>query len=201
MADETRDRILDAAERLLARLGYQKTTMDDLATEAGVSKRTIYLHFRSKEETTLSTIDRIVERLLTVLEDLAGSSRPVCVRLQMMLTTRVLFRFDSVRDYHQGIDELFRAIRPAYLARRSQYFEAEAAVFGRVLEEGKKDGSFSIGVPEEVAQSLILATNALLPSGLSPQELGARSSVEKQADRIAALLIEGVRQRERSKET
>ena len=34
-ADQTRDRLLDAAERLLARLGYQKTTMEDLAREAG----------------------------------------------------------------------------------------------------------------------------------------------------------------------
>ena len=58
------DRLLDAAERLLARLGYQKTTMEDLAREAGLGKRTIYLHFAGKEEVMLSTIDRIVKRLL-----------------------------------------------------------------------------------------------------------------------------------------
>ena len=45
----TRDRILDAAERLLARFGYKKTTMEDIAREAGLGKRTLYLHFASKE--------------------------------------------------------------------------------------------------------------------------------------------------------
>ena len=39
----TRDRILDAAERLLARFGYKKTTMEDIAREAGLGKRTLYL--------------------------------------------------------------------------------------------------------------------------------------------------------------
>ena len=38
-----RDRILDSAERLLDRLGYQKMTVDDIAREAGVGRRTIYL--------------------------------------------------------------------------------------------------------------------------------------------------------------
>ncbi len=63
VAESMRDRILDATERLLGRLGYRKTTMDDIAAEAGVGRRTIYLHFPGKEEVALATIDRIVERL------------------------------------------------------------------------------------------------------------------------------------------
>jgi len=45
---DVRDAILDAAERLLARYGYRKMTMDDLASEAGIGKGTTYLHFPSK---------------------------------------------------------------------------------------------------------------------------------------------------------
>ena len=51
---ELRDVILDAMERLLARYGYKKTTMDDLAREAGIGKGTTYLHFPSKEEVALA---------------------------------------------------------------------------------------------------------------------------------------------------
>ena len=73
---QIRDVILDAAERLLARYGYQKMTMDDLAREAGIGKGTTYLHFPSKQEVVLCSIDRIVDRLLKQLrgglrEDLA----------------------------------------------------------------------------------------------------------------------------------
>lgn len=42
--------ILDAATELFVRYGYDKTTVDDIARAAGVSKGTIYLHFASKEE-------------------------------------------------------------------------------------------------------------------------------------------------------
>src|SRR6516162_5182690 len=98
---------LDATERLLARLGYQKTTMDDIAREAGIGKRTIYFHFPSKEEVALGSIDRIVERLKGRLRALAAVGSGPADRLRRMLLERVLFRFDSVRDYYEGIDEIF----------------------------------------------------------------------------------------------
>src|SRR4051794_17338633 len=94
-----RDRILDATESLLGRLGYQKTTMDDIAAEADVGRRSIYLHFAGKEAVALATIDRIVDRLLERLEQLAAAELSWQERLRRMLAARVLFRFDSVRGY------------------------------------------------------------------------------------------------------
>ncbi len=44
------ERILDAAAALLVRWGYRKTTIDDVAREAGVGKGTIYLHWKDKSE-------------------------------------------------------------------------------------------------------------------------------------------------------
>ena len=58
-----RDRILDATNGLLARYGYRKMSMTDLAREAGVGKGTLYLYFSSKEDVALSSIDRLVEKL------------------------------------------------------------------------------------------------------------------------------------------
>ncbi len=44
------ERLLDAATTLLIRWGYRKTTIDDVAREAGVGKGTIYLHWKDKNE-------------------------------------------------------------------------------------------------------------------------------------------------------
>jgi AcrR family transcriptional regulator len=44
------ERILDAAAELIARWGYDKTTIDDIARRAGVAKGTIYLHWRTRED-------------------------------------------------------------------------------------------------------------------------------------------------------
>jgi AcrR family transcriptional regulator len=47
---ERAHRILDAAAALILRWGYNKTTIDDIARQAGVAKGTIYLHWKTREE-------------------------------------------------------------------------------------------------------------------------------------------------------
>ena len=48
--EEREQRILDAAAELFVHYGYDKTTVSDIAREAGVSKGAIYLHFESKDD-------------------------------------------------------------------------------------------------------------------------------------------------------
>jgi len=190
-----RDAVLDAAERLLTRYGYKKMTMDDLAREAGIGKGTTYLHFPSKQEVVLCTIDRIVDRLLERLRAIAQSDCAPDLKLRQMLVTRVLFRFDSVEDYSESLDELLRSLRPAYMARRQRYFNAEAAPFREVLRAGQEAGAFSFDDELGTANTLLLATNSLLPYSLSRRELGKRKVVEERAIRVADLLLDGLRLR------
>lgn len=188
----TRDLILDAAERLIGVLGYSKTTMDDVAKAAGIGKRTIYVHFPSKEEVVLCTIDRIVDRLVVRLRDHAAKPGAASARIRAMLVERVLFRFDSVRDYSHGLDELFASLRPAYLARRGRYFAAEAGVFAEVVRAGHAASEFDAPDPPAIAEALLLATNSLLPYALSARELGRRVDVEARVGRVADLLLFGL---------
>lgn len=51
-------RILDAASALIMRYGYRKTTIDDIAREAGVGKGTLYLHWKSRDELFAALIMR-----------------------------------------------------------------------------------------------------------------------------------------------
>jgi TetR/AcrR family acrAB operon transcriptional repressor len=69
---ERADRILDAASKLIVHYGYDKTTVSDIAREAGVSKGAIYLHWKSKDELLEALIfresDRLVEDMLARIE-------------------------------------------------------------------------------------------------------------------------------------
>jgi len=188
----TKDLILDAAERLIGVLGYSKTTMDDVAREAGVAKRTIYVHFPSKEEVVLCTIDRIVARLADRLRGHAAAPGPTADRIRSILVERVLYRFDSVRGYSHGLDELFASLRPAYLARRGEYFAIESGILAGVLSDGHKLGEVHAPEPQSTAELLLLATNSLLPYALSAKELGRRKDVEARAHRIVELLLHGL---------
>jgi AcrR family transcriptional regulator len=192
---DVREAILDAMERLLARFGYKKTTVDDIAREAGIGKGTIYLRFPSKEEVALCSIDRVVERLQSQLKEIACAPLGVAERLHQMLCMRVLFRFDSVRDYSQSLDDLFESLRPAYMIRRQRYFEAEREIFAAVLSEGRRQGLLACADARASADTLLLASNALLPYSLSVRELGERADIERKIGRIADLLIAGLRRR------
>ncbi len=187
-----RDAILDATDRLLARNGYKKMTIDDLAREVGIGKGSVYLHFESKEEIALSHIDRIISRLLVKLELIAQGGGLPERRLRMMLLERVMYRFDSVQHYSQSLNELLAHIRPTLLERRRGYFAREANLFTGVISEGRKSGVFDTKNPALAAQSLLDATNALLPYSLSAYELGERADIEKKTKLVADLLLRGL---------
>src|SRR3954452_1753677 len=96
---EAREIILRGVEKLLARHGYRKMTMDQLAQEVGIGKGTIYLYFPSKEELVLSHIDAIVDEVCQRLGEIAATRREPEQKLLDMLVERVLIRFDAVQPY------------------------------------------------------------------------------------------------------
>ncbi len=190
--EDIRDLILEAADRLLARYGYSKMTIDDLARDVGIGKGTVYLHFKSKEEVALSRIDRVIDLLKYELRQVAKGSDSPAVRVRRMLRLRVIYRFDSVQHYSESINHVMAAIRPRLLERRKLYFEAEAKILAEVLKEGRRTGEFFFRDAMATARALLTATNSLLPYSLSPRELGERQFVENQTAQIADLLVKGL---------
>jgi AcrR family transcriptional regulator len=188
----TRELILDATDRLLARYGFKKMTIDDLAREVGIGKGSVYLHFPSKEEIALSHIDRLIERLKERLRVMAGRNVPVDSKLRGMLVERVIYRFDSIQHYTQSLDELLANLRTSLLERRRRYFADEARILASVVTEGQEKGVFKEGDAFDLGQTLVSATNSLLPYSLSALELGDRNIVAERAAKTADLLIRGL---------
>jgi len=190
--EAVKDAILDATDRLLARYGYRKMTVEDIAHEAGIGKGTIYLHFASKEEVVLSHVDRIVDRLKERLLQIGSSEAPAADRVREMLLARVMFRFDSIQHYTQSLNDLLAALRPGLLARRAMYFEDEARIFAEVLANGRRTGEFDFEDEQATAHAMLQATNGLLPYSLSTTELGERQEVEQRTADVADLILRGL---------
>ena len=69
---ERREQLLNIGRRLFAERGYEGTSIEEIAAQAGVSKPVVYEHFGGKEGLYAVVVDREVERLLTVATTLLG---------------------------------------------------------------------------------------------------------------------------------
>tara|TARA_B100001250_G_scaffold375290_1_gene362752 strand:+ start:7749 stop:8339 length:591 start_codon:yes stop_codon:yes gene_type:complete len=75
----TRERILDSALAAFGLRGYDSTSLDDLASDLGITKQAILYHFSSKEHLLTSTIELAVHELGSAL---SGAANPQAVGFQ-----------------------------------------------------------------------------------------------------------------------
>jgi len=66
--DEKRNEIINKSAMIFLRHGIKSVTMDDLARELGMSKKTIYNHFKDKDELVKSIVSTLIERNRTACE-------------------------------------------------------------------------------------------------------------------------------------
>jgi AcrR family transcriptional regulator len=87
-ADETTNRVeqvADAALRLFARYGYKRTSMDDIAKEAGLAKATLYLHFKGKDDVFRAMLALLGQRVDARCREVLASTGPFGERLAALL--------------------------------------------------------------------------------------------------------------------
>lgn len=87
-AEETRnriDQIADAAMRMFARYGYKRSSMDDIAREAGLAKATLYLHFKGKDDVFRAMLGLLARRVEARCRDVLAMEAPFAERLAAML--------------------------------------------------------------------------------------------------------------------
>ncbi|MDE2621150.1 MAG: TetR/AcrR family transcriptional regulator [Sphingomonadales bacterium] len=70
----TAGRILDVAEAMFARSGYDATSLRDIAEAAGIQQPGLYKHFASKEELYRSVYARTLQPLIAIMEELLAVS-------------------------------------------------------------------------------------------------------------------------------
>src|SRR5258708_15292731 len=78
---DKRDRILDAAQRLFVRYGVKRTSIDEVAREAGIAKGTVYLSFGSKAELFAAIADRLCANTLADARTIVLEATPLSERL------------------------------------------------------------------------------------------------------------------------
>jgi AcrR family transcriptional regulator len=87
-AEETRVRILDAALRLFRERGFEKTTMRDVAAEAGMATGAAYYYYRSKEELVMAFYLRTDEEATEAFTKAVAASKDLKKRLAGLIEAK-----------------------------------------------------------------------------------------------------------------
>jgi AcrR family transcriptional regulator len=149
--DGTRADILEAARRRFLRFGVPKTTMDEVAREAGCSRTTLYSHFRNKEDLYTRLLDQDAEAFIQeasgvlATEEAAGRK----IRRIVEITRRTYARNHVMRLALAGDVEM--SLAPVAHAFTREQERRIVSLLRRVLDQGVAEGTLRKIDTERVA--------------------------------------------------
>ena len=169
-SDFNRQRIVDAARAHFFSHGFRSVTMDDLAEELGISKKTLYAHFPGKIELLEAVL---ADKFAGVEAKLKEATRahphdfPATLHALLANTQRELDEIKPpfVRDMRQKAPHVFKVVerRRAALIERS---------FGRLFIEGQRAGMIRKDVPARLIIEIMLAMVQAIMNPPKMEELG-----------------------------
>src|SRR5213596_3099434 len=165
-----RQRIVEAARAHFFSHGFRSVTMDDLAEELGVSKKTLYAHFPSKIallEPVLADKFADVEAKLEEITRAYPHDFPAALHELLASTQRELDEIKPpfVRDMRQKAPQVFKIVE----RRRAELIQH---FFGKLFAEGQRTGMVRSDLPAELMIEILLAAVQAIVNPAKVEELG-----------------------------
>lgn len=190
--------IIEAADELFARYGYERTSMEDIARQLNIGKGSIYLDFSTKEEILITILRRHAHRMYEFMEKkVENSTRSPLKTLQEMFEEWVIMVFDIVtRDIHTPEALLHTSIQMK--KRCSDFFFRKRALILKLLVRAAAAGEIPKSkANEDIALALMMGTGSLYPpyyNNYSETESKiTKADLSKHASVLIKLLISGLK--------
>jgi len=138
---DTRDRILEVAERLFRVIGYQKTTVGDIAKELRMSPANVYRFFESKKAIHQAVARGLMGEVELEAQRIVAAPGPVLERFRELLTT--IHRMNTER--YVGDNKLHEMVEIAMQEDWDvcvNHMECIAGVIGQMIAQGVASGEF-----------------------------------------------------------
>jgi len=175
---DRRERILDAAERSFIRAGFHRSTMQDVAREAGMSPGNLYRYFPSKD----AIVEGLVERDRAALAEDFESFPETCALMRILAALARKHFLEEPREKAVLTVQIWaEATVNEAVAAANAAIEADIlARFAHLIAAAKARGEVVAGLDPEEAARLIMTMSsglfvrrALFPDFDAPRETGA----------------------------
>jgi TetR/AcrR family transcriptional regulator, fatty acid metabolism regulator protein len=157
----TRERILEAAERLFAEKGFHETAMDEIVRASKVSKGGVYFHFPSKEDLFFALLDKLADALQREVQREIARRRGAVAKIQGALEV-VLRTLTSQRHLAQIILRQGHGLGPSFERKRLEIYSRFARLIKENLDEALAEGSIPPINTEITAYAWLGAINELV---------------------------------------
>ncbi len=166
-----REQLVECAIDAIVELGFQGTSVGEVAKRAGVSKGVVTYHFAAKDDLIFAVVARIFDSITEALESRLGGTSP-----QTFVADYINAWVDHYRAqtrYMLAIGEIWGNFRDERGQHHfgSQAVSGELAVVQRVLEYGQEQGILGTFDARVMAVSLKAALDALLSQFAADPEL------------------------------
>lgn len=159
------EKIVEAAAARFRYYGIRKTTMQEIAEDAGVAVGTLYLYFSNKDALVAACAEEFAARHQRQAEEILGSGLEPDEKLRAYVVAR--FRqSEETRTASPHAAEITKAVLRVKPERIREEGAMMMEVIGRILKEGVEQGIFQVAHVERDAKVFLFSLVAFFPSAL-----------------------------------
>jgi AcrR family transcriptional regulator len=140
---DTRHRIVETAERYFREIGYQKTTVADIAKALRMSPANVYRFFDSKKAINEAVAERITAEMEAALEAIVERPAPAAERLRALIATGHHLTISRYTD-HQRMHEMVEVAMTESWNVIDRHIDRVYAMFRELVAQGVESGEFDV---------------------------------------------------------
>jgi TetR/AcrR family transcriptional regulator len=186
--------IAQAAKAVFAERGYQGATLEEIAQRAGMSKATIYIYYKNKDDLFLQVVEELVNMAMAITAEEAATSKPPIEKLYAMVRNKMAF-YERERDFFRiylnekhGLE--IAPKDPHKQALREMYLQG-IHTLAKVIQEG-----MDVGVVRPMDSRRLAFFLQEMMSTLQVHRFQgkAKTTVEEDVEQLLELFLNGARQ-------
>ena len=161
-----KNEILNAADMLFAKKGFDGTSTNDILETVGIARGTLYHHFKSKEEILNALIERYSEQLLCAARAAAAdTSLPLLERIIRVITSMNM----SGHSSEEMMEQLHRP-QNALMHQKihKMMINGLTPILADIIREGIEQGKFDTPYPYECMEMVVTYANTVFDEDTVP---------------------------------
>ncbi|MDE3057367.1 MAG: TetR/AcrR family transcriptional regulator [Bacteroidota bacterium] len=183
---DVRERIVTHAREKFLQIGFSKVTLDEIASDLGMSKKTLYKYFSSKEDLFRAGIHQTMNWVASSIEEILRQNKPFAEKIAQMTMTvgNVVMKItrSGQIDAMRSLPHVWKEVEEF---RREQIYQK----FGRLIRQGREENVFRKDINDEVLLMMLLnsAQGIVQPDVLAQHSFSAQEAMRS----IFKIIFEG----------